>query len=134
MTSGKVLPATGSGRGAVDPEAVQPGAVELGGAGMGNRPADDTGETGGTCEELHAASSTTARRTCQEEEQDKRGGMGELRGPGEQAGAEPGEEEEDRLAGCKAGDEAVLHEQGDGERGADEVVVVQIGAGQARRE
>ena len=54
--------------------------------------------------------------------------MGELRGPGKQAGAEPGEEEEDGLAGRKAGDEAVLHEQGDGERDADEVVVMQIGA------
>ena len=54
--------------------------------------------------------------------------MGELRGPGKQAGAKPGEEEEDGLAGGKAGDEAVLHEQGDGERDADEVVVMQVGA------
>ena len=33
--------------GAIDPVAVQPGAVEPGGAGMGDRPADDTGEAGG---------------------------------------------------------------------------------------
>jgi hypothetical protein len=56
--------------------------------------------------------------------------MGELRCPGEQTGAEPGEEKEHGLARREASDEAVLHEQCDGERDADQVVVMQVGAGE----
>jgi len=52
--------------------------------------------------------------------------MSELRGPGEQAGAEPGEEKQHGLAGGKAGGETVLQEQGDRERDAEQVVIVQI--------
>ena len=69
---------------------------------MGNRPADNAGEP---AEPVRNGmdESTTAPSTCQEEDQHKRGGMGELRGPRQQAGAEPDEEEEERLAGGEAG-------------------------------
>ena len=56
--------------------------------------------------------------------------MGVLRRPGQQAGAEPGEEEEHGLEGGEAGAQAVFHDEGDGQGGGEEVVVVQVRAGE----
>ncbi len=56
--------------------------------------------------------------------------MGELRRPGQRAGAEPGEEEEDGLAGQEASFQAVANQQGYRQGNAEQVVVMQIRAGE----
>jgi hypothetical protein len=60
--------------------------------------------------------------------------VGELRRPGQQAGAEPGEEVEQGLAGEETGDEPVLQQQSGGEGDAEQVVIMQVGGGEGRED
>ena len=56
--------------------------------------------------------------------------MGKLRRPGQQAGTKPGEEVEHRLKRSKTDGQALLDQQSDRQRDAEQVVIMQIGTGE----
>jgi hypothetical protein len=56
--------------------------------------------------------------------------MGKLRRPRQQAGAKPSEEVEHRLERSKTGGQALLDQQSDRQRDAEQVVIMQIWAGE----